>query len=70
MTIQEALHNFQVLANKYQGTLAEHMALGRSLQVLREAVEPTHVESSAGVAEIDVIVEDEKPKKKVKKSKK
>ena len=69
MTLQEAIHNFQVLANKYQGTLAEHMALGKSIQVLREYCEPTPVESSVGVLEVETPVEDAKLKKKTRKSK-
>ena len=53
MTPQEAIHNFQVIAEKYQGPLSHHQAIGQSISVLRAFIEEHTpkafpVESSAG----------------------
>jgi hypothetical protein len=53
MTPSEAIHNFQVIAEKYQGPLSHHQAIGQSISVLRAFIEENTpkevpVESSAG----------------------
>jgi len=53
MNVREAIHNFQVIAEKYQGPLSHHQAIGQSISVLRAFIEENTpkevpVESSAG----------------------
>jgi hypothetical protein len=62
MNVQEAIHNFQVIAEKYQGPLSHHQAIGQSISVLRAFIEEHTpkafpVESSAGGSEVEMAAE-------------
>ena len=81
MNVQEAIHNFQVIAEKYSGPLSHHQAIGQSISVLRAFIEehtPKAVpaESSAGGSEasssvvvLDAEVQKPQPLKKSSKKK-
>lgn len=81
MTPQEALHNFQVIAEKYNGPLSHHQAIGQSISVLRAFIDEhtpkeVPVESSAGGIAVPEGLQDptiispksKRPKKSSKKS--
>lgn len=75
MTPAEAIHNFQVIAEKYSGPLSHHQAIGQSISVLRAFIDehtPKPVEVAPSetemVAEAFVDVS-KRPTKKPKKRK-
>jgi len=47
MNLQDAINNFQYLASQFKGTLAEHKALGESINVLQQLVNTVQSSASA-----------------------